>query len=287
MHPAATQAAGSRVSDRQPYSRVYWTIVDDAKFASIFDNDSHLAAWLRLLLIAEQAHPASAHLPANVRKASVTALAEAGLIHVTGSRYRLNGLKAERDRRSDAARVGGLASGRSRSADQPLTKRSTNVPAPRERPLNEIEPRRDETRRDEDETPRATANDPYDDPEMEAVRWLAAHGCDIRPGNGYHRNLVTLVQAHGINAVIGMFDRLAGAGMKQGDTKGYVFGAKDALDARTRPDLKVLEKTERAEDVAARNRRSVERTKVLAHDNGFHLEPNPGCPSCVGETSRA
>lgn len=267
------------MNDRQPYSRVYWTIVDDAKFDTIYDNDAHLAAWLRLLLIAEQAHPASAHLPANVRKASVAALVDVGLIHVIGSRFRLNGLDAERSRRSDAARVGGYASGRSRSVERPLTKRSTTVPATHERLSNEIEPRRDETRRDEDETPRA--NDPWNDPEMEAVAWLAKHGCDIRPGNGYHRHLVTLVEAHGINAVIGLFDRLASAGTKQGDVKGFLFGAKDALDARTRPDLKALEREDHADDVAARNRRSVERTKALAHDNGFHQEPTPGCPKCA------
>jgi len=91
------------MSERAAYSRVYWSIVDDPKFISIYDDDHHLASWLRLLLIADQAHPASAHLPANVRRQSVTALADCGLIDLSGQRYRVHGLDAERERRRLAA----------------------------------------------------------------------------------------------------------------------------------------------------------------------------------------
>jgi len=91
------------MSERAAYSRVYWSIVDDPKFISIYDDDHHLAAWLRLLLIADQAHPASAHLPANVRRQSVTALTSCGLIDLAGQRYRVHGLDAERERRRLAA----------------------------------------------------------------------------------------------------------------------------------------------------------------------------------------
>lgn len=96
----------------------------------------------------------------------------------------------------------------------------------------------------------ADDNDPWRADEWSALTWLSNHGCDVRPGNGYHRALVTMVQSHGINAVVGMFDRLAGAGTKNGDVKGFVFGAKDALDSRTRPDLRSIEKDEAAEERA-------------------------------------
>jgi hypothetical protein len=92
------------MGERASYSRVYWEIVDDPKFALIYDHDAHLAAWLRLLLIADQAHPASAHLPSSVRRSSIKALSEAELIDLLpGSRYRIHGLDAERQRRKDAA----------------------------------------------------------------------------------------------------------------------------------------------------------------------------------------
>lgn len=83
--------------------------------------------------------------------------------------------------------------------------------------------------------------------EIAAIAWLAAHGCTIRLGNGYHRQLVTAVSNHGVDAVIRQFERLNSAGMKHGDDKGYVFGAIDALNAASRPDLRSLESQERAD----------------------------------------
>ena len=114
------------MSERAPYSRVYHSIVDDPKFTAIFDSDRRLATWLRLLIVAEQAHPASANIPAGTNRAAVAVLVDAGLIDLgTGSRYRIHGLDAERTRRSEAARVGGLASGRSRSVEPSFNGRST------------------------------------------------------------------------------------------------------------------------------------------------------------------
>jgi hypothetical protein len=92
------------MADRAPYSRVYWGIVDDPKFDTIYDDDRHLAAWLRMLVIADQSYPTSAQVPANIRRASVKALVDARLISVTGKRYRICGLDAERERRSESAR---------------------------------------------------------------------------------------------------------------------------------------------------------------------------------------
>lgn len=92
------------MSERAAYSRVYWSIVDDAKFETVYDNDNHLASWLRLLLIADQSHPSSAYLPANVRKTSIAALADVGLIDLLPrNRFRVHGLDAERERRRIAA----------------------------------------------------------------------------------------------------------------------------------------------------------------------------------------
>ena len=62
------------MSDR-PYSRHYHELVDDAKFADIYPDDHHYACWSRLLMLADQAWPASAHIPATARKASVAKLA--------------------------------------------------------------------------------------------------------------------------------------------------------------------------------------------------------------------
>ena len=252
----------------RPYSRVYWSIVDDPKFETVYDNDAHMATWLRLLLIADAAYPASAHLPANVRRSSVVHLAEVGLIDLgTGSRFRLHGLASERDMRSQSARNAAAV-----RWHQPEQSGRNAKPM-----LNET--RRDETRRDEQDA-RAT-NDPYADDEGEALTWLAKHGCDVRPGNGYHRQLVTAVQHFGINAVIGKLDRLAEAGTPAGDVKGYVFGAIDALNAENRPSLSVVEAEDREEERRSSYQRRLAATQIRLHDNGAHTDnPSAGCPRC-------
>jgi hypothetical protein len=91
------------------------------------------------------------------------------------------------------------------------------------------------------------APDPFDAPETPVLTWLAQHGCYIHPGNGYHRNLVTATDRHGSDAILAMLERLASAGMKPGDTKGYLFGAIDALDAAGRPKLADIDKAAREE----------------------------------------
>lgn len=100
-----------------------------------------------------------------------------------------------------------------------------------------------------------------DAPETEALIWLSKHGCDIRPGNGYHQKLVLAVEHHGVNAVVGMFDRLRSAGTRDGDIKGFLFGAIDALDARNRPKLSELEAEDRADESSAARQRRIDRTR--------------------------
>jgi hypothetical protein len=138
------------MTERAPYSRVYWSIVDDERFATVYDSDAHLAAWLRLLLIADQAWPASAHLPASVRSHSVKALIDAGLLVVNGSkRYRIHGLDSERTRRAEQAKQAAFAkqtgTGRSPNGQHPQTGRAPEGPYARV-----AETRQDETSRVDD-----------------------------------------------------------------------------------------------------------------------------------------
>jgi hypothetical protein len=98
-----------------------------------------------------------------------------------------------------------------------------------------------------------------DEPEFPLVQWLAKHGSYVTPGNGYHRHLITAVERHGAPAILRMFDKLSRAGVVDGDTKGFVFGATDALNPR--PNLKAVDAAD-AEDSARRDYdRRVERTK--------------------------
>lgn len=92
------------MSDRAPYSRVYWSVADDPKFVGIYDDDAAFALWVRLLMTADALWPAPAPLPRSARVRPLTKLVDAGLIDLlTGDRYRVHGLDAERQRRATAA----------------------------------------------------------------------------------------------------------------------------------------------------------------------------------------
>lgn len=89
------------MSDRAPYSRVYWSIQHDEKFDGIREDMRLVGAWLTLLVIADQTWPAPAYPPPIVPKSSMKALVDAGLIDpMTGGRYKVHGLDSERQRRS-------------------------------------------------------------------------------------------------------------------------------------------------------------------------------------------
>ena len=93
------------MANSDPYSRHYWRLVDDPKFAEIYSDDHHYATWSRLLMVADQAWPATAHLPSLCRRTSIAKLAEVGLIDLLpNGRFRMHGLDAERDKRGQSGR---------------------------------------------------------------------------------------------------------------------------------------------------------------------------------------
>ena len=110
------------MSERAPYSRVYWSIIDDEKFAEVYDSDRALACWLRLLIAADAIWPAPASIPATSSKTSVALLVRVGLVDLqAGGRYRIHGLDAERGIRRLAATR--LRLGQDPTGDQPVPNR--------------------------------------------------------------------------------------------------------------------------------------------------------------------
>lgn len=146
------------VSERAAYSRVYWSIIDDPKFANVYDDDRALAAWLRLLLVADQAWPASAHLPTTVRRQAVAVLVGSGLVDLqAGGRYRIHGLDAERTRRKDAATR--QPTGRDPSGSQQGPNRDPDGPD-----TTGLSRERDETRKDETSQAETVGREALDGP---------------------------------------------------------------------------------------------------------------------------
>lgn len=99
-------AWSQRVSERAPYSRIYWSVRNDPRLVGIYSDDHHWATWARLLLAADMSWPAPADLPAYAKPASVKALQAAGIIELLpGGLFTFHGLDTERGRRAEAARV--------------------------------------------------------------------------------------------------------------------------------------------------------------------------------------
>lgn len=95
------------MSDRAPYSRVYWTVLDDTKFDAIRADMRLFGSWTMMLVVADMAYPAPAFIPPHVSRASSAALVDAGLIELLPARmFRVRGLRAERERRAAAATRG-------------------------------------------------------------------------------------------------------------------------------------------------------------------------------------
>jgi hypothetical protein len=95
----------SQQESRMAYSRVHHSIIDDPRFEHVYPNDAALAAWLRLLLVADATFPAPAPWPLGLRPKTLEILLESGLIERVGAtHYRVHGLASEREKRSQSAR---------------------------------------------------------------------------------------------------------------------------------------------------------------------------------------
>jgi hypothetical protein len=87
------------------YVRIYMSVIDDERFAGVYDDDHLFATYVRLLMVAEAAWPASGTLPRSARRQYVQALVTHGIVELGAvDRFRIHGLDPERQRRSDHAR---------------------------------------------------------------------------------------------------------------------------------------------------------------------------------------
>ena len=154
LRPARTSARriGMPDGDRK-YVRVYYSIIDDERFERVYPEPLVLGTWLRLLLLADAMWPAPAPLPFGISRRALDRLVNVGIVELgPAQHYRIHGMSAERERRSEAGRIGGLASGRSRATGTVV-----------ERSLNGNEPSRAEQSRDEQNKATQRRLPPFDD----------------------------------------------------------------------------------------------------------------------------
>ena len=220
------------MSERAPYSRVYWSVLHDAKFDGIREDLRLFGAWSMLLIVADMAWPAPAYAPPMVPKSAMKALIDAGLVDtLSGGRFRIHGLDAERGRRRDAARGGPK---RDPDGTQEGGKRDPNGV--------QDKPSQAETSITEDET--RTARDPAD------IYWQLT---GKYPGEKTLPWIDQLTSTYGAETVI---RHLVGAHMADSAASTLLGRTQDLLRAEARQ----LDKRERAaEEAALKAKRAVPR----------------------------
>ena len=191
-----------------PYSRVYWRIAEDPRFAAIYPDERHLGTWLRLLVLADAMYPTAAPVPATARKASVKALVDCGLIElIPGGLYRVHGLASERERRSRAGAEPDPDRNPQGTAKEPH--RTAAEPARTLARAGVAETRQDEQRQDEHE--QAAARDGLPNLDKDAIRGLEDR--TGRPwslaGDKQLGEYDRLIADHGLVTVLGAFDAIS------------------------------------------------------------------------------
>lgn len=246
-----------------PYARLYLALVDDEKFQNIYGNDQHFATWCRLLMIAEPAWPASAHIPVTAKRSSIQALSAAELIDLLpGGRYRIHGLDAERRSRHEHAKNASNArwnapsNARSNAQSMPRARAETETeyktktetePTPARRnglePLSDILPRVD-----------SEPTDAFGVSESEArvFSFIANHGASIRPDQGLGLRLLGLMERRGVEEVLRQAGVMAKASEKLSDRQ-WVFGLEGALE--TVPSAKDARAADAEEEARKRSER--------------------------------
>ena len=197
-----------------PYTRMYWRLIDDEKFVEIYPDDHHFALYVRLLMAADMSWPASASLPYATRKTSLQKLCDVGLVDVLASgRYRIRGLDAERRKRQQKA--SNAAASRWEDDEQPA--RSAN--GTDEHPPSNANgmPSRAEPRKSQDETRRAlSAREglPHITAAIqEAGESITGHGI-LSAGDRQLTELDRLCEDHAAADVVEAMSAVAGGGRK-------------------------------------------------------------------------
>ncbi len=208
------------MKDERKYVRVYYSVVDDERFADVYHNPTRLGTWLQLLLVADAMYPAPAPIPAYISRSAFRVLVQCGLIELAEhGHYRVHGLASEREMRAQ--------SGRNAAAVRWQSDRNAD-PMPRRAETSRDEQRRDEQRGSRPRARDATAAGPS--PEEVAFDWLASHGAGFPEGNGLYPRLVDLSRRHGAGRVVAMFEELSTESPARLTGRQYVLGAENRLD---------------------------------------------------------
>jgi hypothetical protein len=240
-----------------PYIRVYYRVIDDPRFVGIYADNDHLATWLRLLLVADAVWPASVPVPRSARKASLTALVQAGLVEYVGNdHYRIHGLDAERNMRAD--------SGRNAAA---VRWQSARIPSPNADPM----PSRAKPSKAEQAQTRARTRDdakpvPVEDEDGydRVVAWMASIGAWVDSPK-LQTDLARLVDRDGPGMVLEAMADLKASGNTEAAQ--LIYGARNVIHPLPKSKPRDIERENEAENDRKHHEAELARTRRLIEDH--------------------
>jgi hypothetical protein len=263
------------MTQRNPYVKVYYSIVDDERFAGVYKDDRALATWLRLLISADASWPASAPIPRWCKPVSLQKLVSSGLVEVQADHYRIHGLDAERDGRHKQVTEAGRI--RAQKGQRDTTGRWTiggdGVPAPDQRPsTGGPASQLNSTQLNSAHSAGAREGLPDITPEVQEVgEGITGQGI-LSAGDKQLTELDRLCGQHGDGALIDAFRRVA-----DGETKSWrqlVWDSMKLLEPfASSQDTQDTQKAERSQEAEAadkeRWRKSRARNKERAEELGM------------------
>ena len=249
------------------YARVYHQVKTDPKFETIYNNDHHLAWWLRLLVDADAAWPSYPSIPRRMRKASFDALVAVGLIDpMPGDCFRVHGLDAERNARAKQATH--AAAMRWQSVSNAPSIAASNAPASATRMPSRAEQSRAEQNTPEHAQERAALLNGYtgeDEDAYETVKqWMAGHGAWV-DSTKLQTDLARLVDRDGADVVL----RTMGVLWEGGNTEAaqLIYGARNTIHPLPRVDPRAAERQEHADDERKHHEAELARTRRVIEEH--------------------
>jgi hypothetical protein len=256
-----------------PYCRVYWSILDDPKFDGIRDDMEALGSWTLCLVVADMAYPVPAFWPPTVPSGARESLVRSGLIEdMDGIRFRVHGLLAERENRTQSARdAAAVRWHKEPDADAMRAHQSGNA---------EVMPSRAEPSIAEASIAPAREGLPHLNSAVSA-KWEEATGMTLlASGDTWQRRLDQFCQRHQAYEVAAAITRIRASNTTHPlSPRQLVFAIEDMLEPPL--DRKAVRAVESDAEQASASRRRVQATKARIHNLGAHAEhPDPACALC-------
>lgn len=237
-----------------PYCRLYWSVMDDAKFDGIREDPRLFGSWALLLVVADMAWPVPAYVPPTIRRGDLAKLVDCGLIdRIDAHRFRVHGLDRERGERRQSARNAAALRWHSTGNAETMPSRAEHSRA---------------------EPSRTREGLPDLSPGAESAWEWATGRTVLASGAWVAEYLDDACRRHGTAKVVAAIEAARPSFDAIPEPRSLTVAVRAILDPLPRGDNGAAER--------AKSKRGVAATLRYTHDLGAHADqPHPDCPACA------